>query len=72
MKKIIKIELAADETRYINPSYVKEVKTSESKYEHGICVTLTLQDDNIIPILYKNKADAETFVSYILECMESS
>lgn len=72
MKKIIKIELADGETRYLNPSYVKEVKTSRSEYGHGTCVTLVLQDNNIVTRLYKAEADANALVGYVLECIENS
>lgn len=72
MKKIIKIDSLDGETRYLNPSFVKEVKTRESIYGHGICVTIVLQDNNIITKLYPDKTDAEAIVKYVTECMENS
>lgn len=70
--KVIRIELADGETRYLNPSFVKEVKISESKYEECVCMTVILQDNDIITKLYNNKEDAEKMVAYIIECMTES
>ena len=72
MKKIIKIESTDGETRYLNPSYVKEVKTSRSEYGHGTCVTLVLQDNNIITRLYEDESDADAFVEYVLDCIKKT
>ncbi len=72
MKKVIKLEMAEGETRYLNPSCVKVVKISESKYENATCVTLVLQDDTIITKLYANDEEKDKFVSYVIDCIEQS
>lgn len=71
-EKIIKLNLEGEDIRYLNPSCIKEVKKNKSKYNNDICVTLVLQDDNIITRLYDNNKDADMFVDYVIECIESS
>lgn len=72
MRKVIKIEMEEGETRYLNPSCVKEVKISESQYENATCVTLVLQDDNVITKLYTNDEEKDKFVSRVIDCIERS